>query len=74
MATLLQIYIMDACSILMMSSDSVTCSAKVICGPSGGSQNNVTLSCGLRDVRLLTIIFLTVILYTNFYVQVEEAP
>ena len=64
---------MDACPNLKMSSYSLKCSAKVICGPSGVSQNNVNLSCGLRDVRLLTIIFLTVILYTNSYVQVEEA-
>ena len=65
---------MDACSNLMMSSYSLACSANVICGTSEVSQNNLILSCGLRDVRLLTIIFLTVIIYTNFYVQVKEAP
>lgn len=65
---------MDPCSNSMLSFYSLACSENVKSGPSVVSQDILILHCGLREVRLLILIFLTIIIYYNFYVQVKEAP
>ena len=70
---LLQMDIMDVFFKKMLPCYSLAGSGTVMCGLSVVSQDILFLNYGLRDVRLFITLFLTAIIYYNFYVQVKEA-